>query len=74
VDPKGPESGEHFVVRGGNYQDDAKDLRCAARRRSDYETWLKTDPQKPKSIWWLSDMKGIGFRVVCEVPEGVQAK
>ncbi|MEE0690203.1 MAG: SUMF1/EgtB/PvdO family nonheme iron enzyme, partial [Bacteroidaceae bacterium] len=74
VDPKGPESGEHFVVRGGNYQDDAKDLRCAARRRSDYETWLKTDPQKPKSIWWLSDMKGIGFRVVCEVPEGIQAK
>ncbi|MBP3374011.1 MAG: SUMF1/EgtB/PvdO family nonheme iron enzyme [Bacteroidaceae bacterium] len=74
VDPKGPESGEHYVVRGGNYQDDAKDLRCAARRRSDYETWLKTDPQKPKSIWWLSDMKGVGFRVVCEVPQGVQAK
>lgn len=74
VDPEGPASGEHFVVRGGNYQDDAKDLRCAARRRSDYESWLKTDPQKPKSIWWLSDMRGIGFRVVCEIPRGVQAK
>lgn len=74
VDPKGPESGEHFVVRGGNYQDDAKDLRCAARRRSDYESWLRTDPQKPKSIWWLSDMRGIGFRIVCDVPQGVKAQ
>ena len=37
-----------------------------ARRHSDYEAWLKTDPQNPKSIWWLSDIKGIGFRVVCE--------
>ena len=47
---------------------DASELRCAARRHSDYEAWLKTDPQNPKSIWWLSDIKGIGFRVVCDVP------
>ena len=36
--------------------------------------WLRTDPQNPKSIWWYSDIKGIGFRVVCEVPEGVNAQ
>ena len=23
------------------------------------------------ALWWFSDMKGIGFRVVCEVPEGI---
>ena len=74
VDPKGPASGTDYVVRGGSYADDAKDLRCAARAHSNYEAWLKTDPQNPKSIWWLSDMKGIGFRIVCEVPDGINAK
>ena len=63
VDPKGPASGTDYVVRGGCYSDDASELRCAARRHSDYAAWLKTDPQNPKSIWWLSDMKGIGFRI-----------
>ena len=66
IDPQGPASGTDYVVRGGCYCDDAKDLRCAARRRSDYDAWLKTDPQNPKSIWWLSDIKGIGFRIVCD--------
>ena len=74
VDPKGPASGEHYVIRGGCFSDDAVNLRCAARAHSNYEKWLKTDPQDPKSIWWLSDFKGIGFRVVCEVPEGVNVK
>ncbi len=72
ADPTGPSSGESHVVRGGCYADDASALRCAARQKTDYDQWLKTDPQNPKSIWWLSDIKGIGFRVVCEVPEGVR--
>jgi formylglycine-generating enzyme required for sulfatase activity len=71
VNPTGPESGTERVVRGGCYADDAAELRCAARRSTDNEAWLRTDPQNPKSIWWYSDIKGIGFRVVCEVPEGV---
>lgn len=66
VDPKGPTTGTDFVIRGGCYADDAKNLRCAARAHSNYEAWLKTDPQNPKSIWWLSDFKGIGFRIVCD--------
>ena len=73
VDPKGPESGTEHVVRGGQYTDDAADLRVAARGKTQHDAWLKTDPQNPKSIWWYSDIKGIGFRVVCEVPEGVAA-
>jgi len=71
VDPKGPESGTEHVVRGGFYGDDASALRSAARGHTEHDAWLKTDPQNPKSIWWYSDIKGIGFRVVCEVPEGV---
>ena len=73
VDPKGPASGTEYVVRGGAYTDDAADLRCAARSHTEHDAWLKTDPQNPKSIWWYSDIKGIGFRVVCDVPEGVDA-
>ncbi|WP_055432458.1 SUMF1/EgtB/PvdO family nonheme iron enzyme [Candidatus Symbiothrix dinenymphae] len=57
--------GEDWVVRGGNYASDAADLRCAARDFSKHDAWLKTDPQQPKSIWWYSDIRGIGFRIVC---------
>ena len=66
VDPKGPESGTEHVVRGGFYNDDASDIRSASRRSTDHDNWMRTDPQQPKSIWWYSDIKGIGFRVVCE--------
>lgn len=59
-------TGEEYVVRGGNYASDAADVRCAARSHTRHNDWLKTDPQQPKSIWWYSDFKGIGFRVVCE--------
>lgn len=69
TDPRGPQSGTEHVVRGGSYLDDAADLRSAARNHTDHAAWLRTDPQNPKSIWWYSDIKGIGFRVVCEVPE-----
>ena len=73
VDPKGPAEGKEYVVRGGLYSSDAADIRSAARAHTEHDKWLKTDPQNPKSIWWYSDIKGIGFRVVCEVPEGVSA-
>lgn len=59
-------TGDEWVVRGGNYLSDAAELRSAARSHTEHEAWLKTDPQQPKSIWWYSDIKGIGFRVVCE--------
>jgi formylglycine-generating enzyme len=64
--PTGPATGTERVVRGGNYSSDAGELRSAARGFTKTEEWLKTDPQQPKSIWWYSDIKGIGFRVVCE--------
>jgi len=36
-----------------------------ARERQTPE-WNMTDPQYPKSRWWLSDAPFVGFRVVCE--------
>ncbi|MDR2682914.1 MAG: SUMF1/EgtB/PvdO family nonheme iron enzyme [Dysgonamonadaceae bacterium] len=58
--------GDEWVVRGGYYASDASDVRCAARDYTKQDDWLKTDPQQPKSIWWYSDVRGIGFRIVCE--------
>ena len=71
TDPKGPQTGVEHVVRGGLYNSPAADLRCASRGATLHDKWLTTDPQNPKSIWWYSDIKGIGFRVVCEVPEEI---
>lgn len=74
LDPKGPDKGKEHVVRGGFYNSDAADLRSASRGHTEHDAWLRTDPQQPKSIWWYSDIKGIGFRVVCEVPENIEIK
>ena len=69
TDPKGPETGEERVVRGGYFRSDIADIRSAARSATQSVAWLKTDPQMPKSIWWLSDCNYISFRVVCEFDE-----
>jgi formylglycine-generating enzyme required for sulfatase activity len=50
------------VARGGHFKDQPKDLRSAARRRSN-DDWMKQDPQEPRSIWWLTSYDMIGFRV-----------
>lgn len=70
-DPKGPAAGTEHVVRGGTYADDASGIRSAVRAPTRHDEWLRTDPQQPKSIWWYSDVKAIGFRVVCEVPADI---
>lgn len=71
TNPKGPETGTERVVRGGYYGSQAGEVRSAARAHTLSDEWWRTDPQQPKSIWWYSDFKGIGFRVVCEVDSTV---
>ena len=51
------------VVRGGSWDDDVEELRSAARRKS-LEGWKVQDPQLPKSIWYHTDARFVGFRVV----------
>jgi formylglycine-generating enzyme required for sulfatase activity len=53
------------VACGGSYDDEAKDVTPASRKLPE-KAWNATDPQNPKSKWWLSDAPFIGFRVVCE--------
>jgi formylglycine-generating enzyme required for sulfatase activity len=56
------------VARGGSWADQPARLRSAARRGSD-KSWIRQDPQRPQSIWWLTDAEFVGFRVVRPVEE-----
>jgi len=51
------------VYRGGSWDDEALELRSAARKKSAIAL-QKGDPQVPKSLWWYTDASFIGFRVV----------
>ncbi len=66
TNPKGPASGEEHVIRGGSFKSTIGEVRSASRDFTKSKAWMKTDPQMPKSIWWLSDCNYISFRVVCE--------
>lgn len=50
-------------VRGGAYNDEAKDLRSASRLASD-PSWKQLDPQIPKSNWWFPEAPFVGMRLV----------
>ncbi|MBW3629628.1 MAG: formylglycine-generating enzyme family protein [Gemmatimonadetes bacterium] len=53
------------VVKGGSYLEEAKDLSCGARLKQTV-AWNATDPQLPKSRWWLPDAPFVGFRLLRE--------
>ena len=53
------------VLCGGTFKDKLENLVSTARQRQTPE-WQSTDPQLPKSRWWLSDASFVGFRIVCE--------
>ena len=50
-------------VRGGHWDDDAEQLRSAQRRGS-AAAWKMSDPQLPKSIWYHTNARWLGFRIV----------
>ena len=51
---------------GGSYGDEAADLAFGKRKKTT-PAWNASDPQIPKSTWWLADAPFAGLRVVCEV-------
>jgi formylglycine-generating enzyme required for sulfatase activity len=53
------------VVIGGSYVDEAEDVACD-KVKTQKPNWNITDPQNPKSRWWLSDAWFVGFRIVCD--------
>ncbi len=60
TDPKG-----EAVLCGGTFRDAPAAVLPTTRRRWT-PAWQETDPQFPKSRWWLADAPFAGFRVVCE--------
>ena len=53
------------VLCGGTFLDPAPVISPVSRQRWSPK-WQETDPQFPKSRWWLADGKFVGFRFVCE--------
>lgn len=51
------------VLRGGSWISAEGDLRYAARLQIKPE-WYERDPNRPRSLWWLTDGTFVGFRVV----------
>ncbi|WKN30889.1 formylglycine-generating enzyme family protein [Porifericola rhodea] len=51
------------TVRGGSYDDDPETLRSASRIPSN-PRWKQQDPQIPKSNWWHTDARHVGFRII----------
>ncbi len=53
------------LTKGGSYRDSAEHL-TAASSRPQSSAWNASDPQIPKSPWWLSDGPFVGFRIVLD--------
>jgi formylglycine-generating enzyme required for sulfatase activity len=80
LEPVSLSTGQRFrdVARGGSWTDEAPLCRSAARVGSE-KSWIKLDPQRPQSIWWLTSAEFVGFRIVRAVEEmdnlkGVRSK
>lgn len=61
-------SGGKPIARGGSYMDDPALLTPKASQKPD-RSWNETDPQIPKSQWWLADCTWVGIRPVCEIDQ-----
>lgn len=62
-----------LVVRGGSYEDGARELRSSARRASE-QAWKQIDPQIPKSNWWFPEAPFVGIRLVRPVNTPTKAE
>ncbi len=53
------------VARGGAYDSPAEKVHAGARLTR-FDRWFISQPQEPRSTWWFTDGKTIGFRIVRE--------
>ena len=59
------------VVMGGSFISSRNELTCTSFQPYTRD-WNESDPQIPKSIWWLADGAFIGFRVVHVPLDGME--
>jgi len=61
-----PTDVEPVVAKGGSWELEASDCRCAARLASDDDEWKLSDPNDPQSPWWYTEepATGVGFRIL----------
>ena len=64
-----PDGQGGYVLRGGSYLDRSKKANSFYRSVPS-PAWNASDPQLPKSPWWLADGPFAGIRLVCEAPQG----
>lgn len=53
---------------GGGYRDNASECTATSAQRQ-ASRWNQSDPQIPKSQWWLADCSWVGFRFVIDASE-----
>ncbi len=53
---------------GGGYRDNAEDSTTTSSQRQ-VSSWNQSDPQIPKSQWWLADCSWVGFRFVIDATD-----
>ena len=53
---------------GGGYRDSAEDSKATSSQKQ-VSAWNQSDPQIPKSQWWLADCSWVGFRFVIDATD-----
>ena len=53
------------IAMGGSFRDAPEDCASGSKQTQD-STWNASDPQIPKSVWWLADCSWVGFRFVAD--------
>lgn len=56
------------IAFGGGYRDSASDCTGTSFQKQ-VSSWNQSDPQIPKSQWWLADCSWVGFRFVIEADD-----
>ena len=68
-----PEGKRKVVLCGGHFECPAGEVTTRSIARPE-ESWQMSDPQIPKSRWWLSDAPFAGLRIVREFPKAPAAE
>ena len=55
------------TIKGGGFESPLGELSCATSIPYS-PMWNDSDPQFPKSIWWLADAAFVGLRLICVEP------